>query len=92
MEIQEKVQKKHDLMMNSRAKISLSGVITVKGFDDGEVLLDTSMGRLTVEGKGLRVTRLAEESGEVCIEGTVNALYYSDAPEKRTGFFSRLVK
>jgi sporulation protein YabP len=92
MQTENRVEKRHDLMINSRKKISLSGIVSVKGFDDCEVLLETCMGKLTVEGRDLRVTRLAEDSGEVCIEGTVNALYYSDAPEKKGGFFSRLTK
>ena len=53
------------------------------------------MGLLTVKGKGLHVSRLTLEKGEVDIEGTVDSLVYSSNETYRKqgeSLFARLFK
>ena len=56
-------------------------------FDEGVVVLETTLGTLSVEGDGLHVTKLLLDCGEVAIEGRIAALLYGDGGEKKRGFF-----
>ncbi len=47
-------------------------------FDDMEVSMRTSRGMLTVHGEGLRVGRLAIDTGELAIDGAFDALDYTE--------------
>ena len=65
------------------------------GFDENQIVLDTDMGLLTVKGKGLHVSRLTLEKGEVDIEGMVDSLTYSSNDSYRKqgeSLFARLFK
>ncbi len=80
----------HNVILEGRARMSLSGVIEVESFDEAEVSLHTTRGLLVIRGSGLHVERLCLETGELQIEGVVNSLQYLE--DERGGFFARLFK
>ena len=76
--MEEKISRRpHRLDLTNRGKGSVTGIQDVVAFDENQIVLDTDMGLLTVKGKGLHVSRLTLEKGEVDIEGTVDSLVYS---------------
>lgn len=85
-----KVQIPHNLIMQNRRKLSLSGVQDVENFDEREVVLYTSCGKLTIHGVGLHMERLSVDEGDLTVEGTVDSLEYSAETRGHSGFFSRL--
>ena len=82
--------KRHSLSLKNREKLSLDGVCEVLSFDEEAVLLKTALGRLTVEGENLHVTKLWLDCGEVNIEGKIRAIFYDEERDSsRIGFFRR---
>ncbi len=81
----------HNVILEGRARMSLSGVIEVESFDEAEISLSTTRGILIVRGSGLHVERLCLETGDMQIEGIVSSLQYLE-DERGGGFFSRLFK
>ena len=82
----------HQLILDDRRQLRISGVSDVISFDDRTVIAHTSLGELTVKGHDLTVCRLSTESGDLSIEGTVDALEYSTVEERRGGLFGRLFR
>ena len=75
---------KHALRLECRRRLALSGVTDVKSFDEQQIDLTTDCGSLTVEGEALHIGTLDIACGEVEVEGSISALYYSDGmPAKR---------
>ena len=60
-------------------------VMKPESFDDVSVLLLTDCGELNIEGKDLRIGVLDTEKGVVSIDGSVDAVYYSEDSQKRRG-------
>ena len=70
-----------------------SGVTEIMSFDDRTVLLCTQLGELAVMGRALQMHQLSTETGEVTIEGEVQALRYGDRDRNRSaGFFGRMLR
>lgn len=83
----------HNLMLDNRKLLSISGVSDVDSFDEQTVVVYTDVGELTVKGKNLHINRLSIDVGEMQIEGQVDSLLYSDnKPLSEGGIFSRLFK
>ena len=61
----------HKITVTNRAGCSVSGVNDVLSFDEHEVLLETTMGMLSIKGKELHVNRLTLDKGEIDIDGRV---------------------
>lgn len=68
----------HNVIIENRAKMSLSGVTDVENFDENEISLYTSLGDMVIRGKNLHVESVSIESGEMSITGEVKSLVWGD--------------
>ena len=80
-----------DIRLSSREKLDVSGVVDVIRFDDICVVLQTSCGELTIDGKNIKISVLDTDRGIVALEGVIDAMYYSDDNKKeKRSFFGKL--
>ncbi|MBR4201520.1 MAG: sporulation protein YabP [Oscillospiraceae bacterium] len=87
------VQRTHHAILENREKLMLSGVTAIESFDDRAVILYTQLGELVILGRGLHMQQLSVESGEVTVEGEVQALRYGDRDRSQPeGFLRRLLR
>lgn len=83
----------HNLILEDRRLLTVSGVSDVDSFDDSTVIIFTEQGELTVTGENLHINRLSIESGELLMEGKVSGLSYSENQQHSGGgFFSRVFR
>lgn len=83
----------HNVIMENRKTISVSGVTDVDNFDEKTILLYTQMGELSVTGKNLHVNSMSIETGEMTIEGDIYSLIYGDKDKHSPmSFFGRLFR
>ena len=73
----------HSQTMEARKKTALTGVKEVIAFDDGQVVLETDAGEITLTGQGMHVTRLMLTEGELTVEGLIAGIFYTDKKEKK---------
>ena len=92
MVTEEKKKKPHNIILENRRSMMISGVIDVDSFDEQTVILFTDLGELTVRGDNLHIDSLNIDSGEMAIEGEINSFNYSDVQRESGGFFSKLFK
>lgn len=81
----------HNLSMERRSRLNISGVTEVQSFDEREILMDTTDGSLTIAGEGLSIGKLNVETGEVQVQGRVSALSYTQT-EPRQNLWARLFR
>lgn len=83
----------HNLILEDRRLLTVSGVSDVDSFDDSTVIIFTELGELTVTGENLHINRLSIESGELLLEGKVSGLSYSENVGRSSGgFLSRVFR
>src|SRR5699024_12463299 len=85
-------QKDHQLKINNRKLLEITGVKEVDSFDNEECLLETGMGYLIIRGENLQLKNLEETEGGVSIKGKVCELSYADdhTQEKAKRFCRKL--
>ncbi len=81
----------HNLILENRNKLTVTGVECVCSYDSSGAEINTSMGILNIGGKDISVSELSTQSGEIKITGEIQFIEYSAAKEKR-GFLKKLVK
>ena len=69
---------RHNICIENRAGLSLTGVGEVIQFNDKVLVVNTNMGRLQVDGNNLHVTGYDEKKGELNLSGEVDGLRYSN--------------
>ncbi len=70
--------KKHNIILEERSRLSVSGVTDVESFDESEISLYTTLGELSIKGKCLHVDEMSLESGNISITGDVKSMVYGD--------------
>lgn len=80
----------HNIILEGREKLSISGVVDVQSFDEEQVLLETVRGMVVVRGQGLHVERLQLEAGELILEGEIGLIEYDDSAQPRGSWLGRL--
>ena len=83
-----RIKEPHNLILEGRSRLTVSGVSDVDSFNEEATVLFTQMGELTVRGRDLHMNRLSVDTGEVTIEGEIHTMVYSDDRPKK--FFARL--
>lgn len=83
----------HNLFLENRNILSLTGVTDVDNFDEHTIVLYTQLGELTIQGKDLHINSMSVETGNLDVEGDIWALVYGDKDKRKaTTFFSKLFK
>ena len=84
----------HNITINERKNIVISGVKKIESFDEEEFLLETAIGFLIIKGSDLEIVKLDTYQGNVSIKGKINSLNYLDTnkKEKEESMFNKLFK
>ena len=83
-----------NLNLESRKRLTLSGVNEVISFNEEEIMLKTSLGDLDIKGSNLKMNKLDVQNGDVIISGNINSCVYINNQSKanRSNIFSKLFK
>lgn len=78
----------HNLIMENRKNLRISGVKDIDSFTENRIVLSTVMGELVIKGDDLHVITLDAETGDFSMTGCVNSLSYNrhsvmDGPIKK---------
>ncbi len=83
----------HNIVLENRKGLSMTGVTDVDSFDEHSILLFTQLGELTITGKDLHINSMNVETGDLSVEGDVWSMIYGDKDRKKAPtFFSKLFK
>ena len=81
-----------NLVLESREKLSISGVLDVLSFDDQVIIVETELGLLNVKGENLRINKLSIDTSEVVVEGDIYSMVYSEKDSNKKTTTSLLGK
>jgi len=83
----------HNVVMENREKVIITGIIDIHSFDDELVLTETEMGILTIKGRDLKMNKLNLDNTELVVEGQIGMLQYNDVDSiKKGGMFNKIFK
>ncbi|HKM40135.1 MAG TPA: sporulation protein YabP, partial [bacterium] len=84
----------HVVVLKNRQSLEVSGVRQVESFDEGKVVLETTLGLLQIRGRGLNINQLNVEQENLEVEGEITALEYNQdrAQQRSKGLLARLLK
>ena len=66
------------LTIEDRSRLRVTGVTDLDRFDEREIVLYTTLGELTVNGKELHIGEISIETGELLVEGDIWGIRYGD--------------
>ena len=77
----------HNVILEGRKNLTISGVTDVDSFDERCISLYTQLGELVIKGRELHINSMSVETGDMTIEGDIWALNYGDKDKKSSATF-----
>ena len=83
-----------NLLLESRKKLQITGVLEVIRFNEEDILLNTKLGTLLIKGENLKMNKLDIQAGEVYIVGSIDSFAYSEKHKGKSneGILAKLFK
>ncbi len=69
--------------LKDRETLTLSEVREVLSFDTDYICVMSDMGKLEIEGEGMRILNMSSESGDMLVAGRIDGVFYSKTPKKK---------
>ena len=88
----QKVDMPHNLIMEGRSRLSISGVEDVESFDEENIIVHTSKGVLIIRGGELHIEKLSLDGGDLTVDGRVDSLRYEEDSREKASLIGRLFK
>ena len=82
----------HVVRAEGRQRLNASGIAQVLSYDGTEIVAECEGARLVIQGEALRIASFEQGSGELDIEGRIDALQSLDERPQSEPFFKRLFK
>ena len=82
----------HNIILEGRERLSISGVEDVESFDEETIVVHTAKGMLLIQGSDLHIEKLSLDGGDLAVEGMVRSLRYEEETREKGGLLSRLFK
>ncbi len=67
----------HNIIMENRKSLRISGVKDIDSFTENKIILDTVMGELVIKGQDLHVIALEAETGDFSMNGHITSMVYN---------------
>ena len=59
----------HNVIMESRRNLTVTGVMDIDSFDEESVIVFTELGELTIRGANLHINKIDVNTGDLSMEG-----------------------
>lgn len=81
------IKNNHNVIMENRSSLTLSGVTDVDSFDERCIALYTQLGELVIRGRELHINSMSVETGDMTIDGEIWSLNYGDKDKRSASSF-----
>ncbi len=83
--------KPHNIVLEDRERLSISGVEDVDSFDEKQIILKTTKSCLILRGSELHIDKLGLDTGELNVTGLISEMCYEETAPSGS-LWSRLFK
>lgn len=81
----------HSLTLEERNRVSMTGAVNVENFEETNITIETTMGMLSLKGKGMHIIKFDTQAGELVIEGEFDSIEYFGVSGRKEGFLARIL-
>ena len=85
MNIEKLPEKRQEIRISDRSRLTLTGVENVESFDDTSIILNSNFGMIAIDGECLHISLLSVDEGELIIEGKIGGVVFFEPPTEKHG-------
>ncbi len=73
------------IIITDKSSVEIDTVLSVRSFDETGVIIDSSKGLISVEGRDLRIENFEKSTSKILVTGDISGVFYIEKREKRKG-------
>lgn len=77
--------KEQQIIITDKNTVQIDSVVSVRAFDEEGVVIDSSLGLISVEGSGLRIENFEKSTAKLLVVGNISGVYYLEKKDKKKG-------
>lgn len=78
------------VFLENREKITVTGVNDVRSFEEDRIELDTTLGRLSIRGRGMKIVGMSSDVGDFTVVGHFNSFIYGSRNSEKKSIRERI--
>ena len=79
------MQNTQKILITDKNRVEINSVSSVRSFDEDGVIIDTSLGLISIEGSELKIENFEKATSEILITGNILGVFYLEKKDKRKG-------
>jgi sporulation protein YabP len=79
------MQENQRITVSDRKSVEVDNISSVRAFDEDGVLLESPLGKISVEGRELKIENFEKATGRILISGSIIGVFYLEKADKKKG-------
>ena len=76
---------KQQIVITDKSMIEIDSVVSVRSFDEEGIVVESTLGLISVEGSGLKIENFEKSTTKILVTGNIYGTYYLEKRDKKKG-------
>ena len=74
-----------EIVIKDKSNVEINSVPAVRSFDEDGIVVESSLGLISVEGGGLKIENFEKSTTRILVTGNIYGVFYLENKDKKKG-------
>ena len=74
-----------EILIKDKSRVEIDSVLSVRSFDEDGIVVESSLGFVSVEGNGLKIENFEKSTTRILVTGNIYGVFYLENKDKKKG-------
>lgn len=79
------MKENQEIVIKDKSRVEIDSVLSVRSFDEDGIVVESSLGLVSVEGRGLRIENFEKSTTRILVTGNISGVFYLENKDKKKG-------
>ena len=79
------MKENQEIVIKDKNRVEIDSILSVRSFDEDGIVVESSLGLVSVEGSGLRIENFEKSTTRILVTGDIYGVFYLKNKDKKKG-------
>ena len=79
------MKENQEIVIKDKNRVEIDSILSVRSFDEDGIVVESSLGLVSVEGSGLRIENFEKSTTRILVTGDIYGVFYLKNMDKKKG-------
>lgn len=79
------MKENQEIVIKDKNRVEIDSILSVRSFDEDGIVVESSLGLVSVEGSGLRIENFEKSTTRILVTGDIYGVFYLKNRDKKKG-------